>query len=30
MRTGYCKAGREEVDTNRISFYRGNIMYGYC
>ena len=29
-RTSYRKAGRKEVDTNRIPFSRRNIRYGYC
>ena len=28
MRTSNCKAGRKEIDTDRISFYRRNIRYG--
>ena len=28
--TSNCKARREEIDTDRISFYRRNIRYGYC
>ena len=30
MKTSKCKAGREEVDADRISFHRRNIRFGYC